>query len=573
MKRKPRSIRFKFFAAISAVALVFIGVLLLLNVFFFSDYYMMMRRSELRDAYRSIRSSYDRNADGIATILDNYESQTAIRLAVIRADGTVLYTSFWSMDEETQDPFQLPDPRPVRAAAPRIHHPAGHCAERRSERAAQPGIPAFQRVARGQRPVSVSGRRAGRQRGQMPVRLYALRLYPAELLAQPDLPADRGRVRAADLSGVRLPHLAPVHAAADRHVRGRGPHERAGLSTKYEGSENDEIGRLGQSLNRLSAYLEQTIGELRQTNAQLAQEIREKERVDNMRREFIVNVSHELKTPIALIQGYAEGLTAGVADDPEDRKYYCDTIADEADRMNKLVMQLLSLSRLELGAEQTYAEDIDLYALCSEAVRKTAVLCEGRGLTVRYEETRVTVRTDGDLLEQVLMNYLSNAIRYTADGGRIEISAARTGSTVRLTVFNEGDGLPEEELPRIWEKFYRTDRARTRAAGGTGIGPAARPRDRGYAARQLRRAQRAGRHCVSGLSCPTRRTPAQDRRHSKKYREPVKFFLTTAHPCDIVYKHLEERYGYRGVEQLVARRAHNPEVAGSSPVPATTKKH
>ena len=109
MKRKPRSIRFKFFAAISAVALVFIGVLLLLNVFFFSDYYMMMRRSELRDAYRSIRSSYDRNADGIATILDNYESQTAIRLAVIRADGTVLYTSFWSMDEETQDPFQLPD--------------------------------------------------------------------------------------------------------------------------------------------------------------------------------------------------------------------------------------------------------------------------------------------------------------------------------------------------------------------------------------------------------------------------------------------------------------------------------
>ena len=103
-------------------------------------------------------------------------------------------------------------------------------------------------------------------------------------------------------------------------------------------------------------------------------------------------------------------------------------------------------------------------------MRKTAVLCEGRGLTVRYEETRVTVRTDGDLLEQVLMNYLSNAIRYTADGGRIEISAARTGSTVRLTVFNEGDGLPEEELPRIWEKFYRTDRARTRAAGGTGIG-------------------------------------------------------------------------------------------------------
>ena len=159
-----------------------------------------------------------------------------------------------------------------------------------------------------------------------------------------------------------------------------------------------------------------------------------------------------------------------MADDPEDRKYYCDTIADEADHMNKLVMQLLSLSRLELGAEQTYTEDVDLHALCAEAVRKTAVLCESRGLTVDYTDTHVTVRTDGDLLDQVLMNYLSNAIRYTVDGGQIRISAARTDSRTRLTVFNQGDGLPEEELPKIWEKFYRTDRARTRAAGGTGIG-------------------------------------------------------------------------------------------------------
>ena len=242
------------------------------------------------------------------------------------------------------------------------------------------------------------------------------------------------------------------------------------FSQKCQTGGSDEIDRLGQSLNRLSAYLEQTIGELKQSNDQLAQEIEKKERIDAMRREFIVNVSHELKTPIALIQGYAEGLTAGVADDPEDRKFYCDTIADEADHMNKLVMQLLSLSKLELGAEQPYLEDIDLHALCAETVHKTAVLCEARGLVVQYDNTTVTVRTDGDLLQQVLMNYLSNAIRYTEAGGHIEISAAQTDAGTRLTVFNEGEGLPEDELPKIWEKFYRTDRARTREAGGTGIG-------------------------------------------------------------------------------------------------------
>ena len=185
---------------------------------------------------------------------------------------------------------------------------------------------------------------------------------------------------------------------------------------------------------------------------------------------FFQNASHELKTPIALIQGYAEGLTAGVADDPEDRKFYCDTIADEAGHMNRLVMQLLSLSKLELGAEQTFFEEIDLYEMCHDAVQKTAVLCESKGLSVDCENTHVTVRTDSGLLDQVLMNYLSNAIRYTTEGGKIVISASRDEKNARLTVFNEGEGLPEEELPKIWEKFYRTDRARTREAGGTGIG-------------------------------------------------------------------------------------------------------
>lgn len=242
--------------------------------------------------------------------------------------------------------------------------------------------------------------------------------------------------------------------------------------------------------------MEQAIGELKESNDQLAQEIEEKERIDNMRQEFIVNVSHELKTPIALIQGYAEGLTAGVADDPEDRKFYCDTIADEADHMNKLVMQLLSLSRLELGAEQTFDEDIDLHALCAEAVRKTAVLCENRGLTVKYDNTHITVRTDGDLLDQVLMNYLSNAIRYTPEGKHIEISAARTGNSVRLSVFNEGEGLPEEELPKdLGEILPHRSRPHPRGRRHRHRSVAC-PRHRGYPARRLRRGERRRRYLL-----------------------------------------------------------------------------
>ena len=471
---KRRSIRFKFFVAISAVTLVFIGVLLILNLFFYEDYYMLMRRGELRDAYQSIRNSYSGDIEEMMTVLDSYESQTAIRMAVVCSDGTVLYTSFNTRSDEgnadTQNPFQLPD-FDLLDQQRRGYTILQSIAQNVSWNTLDSHSYQFLNVTLWDNDQYLC--LAGVLDNQADKCLFAYMPY-----AYIEQNSSLNLVFLVIAGGCAL-LICLIFAYGVSRWFSRPLIAMAGLadrmseldfSTKYQGRSTDEIGQLGQSLNRLSAYLEQTIRELRQSNEQLAQEIKEKERIDNMRQEFIVNVSHELKTPIALIQGYAEGLTAGVADDPEDRKYYCDTIADEADHMNKLVMQLLNLSRLELGAEQTYSEDIDLHELCAEAVRKTAVLCESRGLTVEYDDTCITVRTDGDLLDQVLMNYLSNAIRYTVDGGKIKISAKQTGDCVRLTVFNEGDGLPEEELPKIWEKFYRTDRARTREAGGTGIG-------------------------------------------------------------------------------------------------------
>ena len=471
---KRRSIRFKFFVAISAVTLVFIGVLLILNLFFYEDYYMLMRRGELRDAYQGIRNSYSGDIEEMMTVLDNYESQTAIRMAVVCSDGTVLYTSFNTRSDEgnadTQNPFQLPD-FDLLDQQRRGYTILQSIAQNVSWNTLDSHSYQFLNVTLWDNDQYLC--LAGVLDNQADKCLFAYMPY-----AYIEQNSSLNLVFLVIAGGCAL-LICLIFAYGVSRWFSRPLIAMAGLadrmseldfSTKYQGRSTDEIGQLGQSLNRLSAYLEQTIRELRQSNEQLAQEIKEKERIDNMRQEFIVNVSHELKTPIALIQGYAEGLTAGVADDPEDRKYYCDTIADEADHMNKLVMQLLNLSRLELGAEQTYSEDIDLHELCAEAVRKTAVLCESRGLTVEYDDTCITVRTDGDLLDQVLMNYLSNAIRYTVDGGKIKISAKQTGDCVRLTIFNEGDGLPEEELPKIWEKFYRTDRARTREAGGTGIG-------------------------------------------------------------------------------------------------------
>lgn len=472
---KTHSIRFRFFAAISMVALVFIGVLLTLNFFFYDDYYMMTRRSELTSTYQSVRRSYAHGSADLASVLDELENSSAIRLGVIRQDGTVLYASSFTQDSTAPDvppyygygsPFLDFSDQRFRGYA--VLNSVFLNAD-------------WEHLGDDHQFLTVSLRDSSDQylclAGILDQQAgaYLIAYMPYAFIEKSSsfnllflLIAGGCALLICLVCGFFISRqftrpLIAMAGLADRMSE-------LDFSTHYEGQERDEIGRLGQSLNRLSAYLEQAIGDLQQSNTQLARQIQEKERIDNMRREFIVNVSHELKTPIALIQGYAEGLTAGVADDPEDRKFYCDTIADEADHMNKLVMQLLSLSKLELGAEQTYYEEIDLYPLCEAAVRKTAVLCESRGLHVGYDDTAVTVRTDGNLIEQVLMNYLSNAIRYTADGGRIEITARRTEKGARLSVFNEGGGLPEDELSKIWEKFYRTDRARSRENGGTGIG-------------------------------------------------------------------------------------------------------
>lgn len=132
------------------------------------------------------------------------------------------------------------------------------------------------------------------------------------------------------------------------------------FDAKYTGQAEDEIGVLGNSMNRLSDTLKETIGQLRTANTELQQDIEEKIKVDEMRKDFIANVSHELKTPIALIQGYAEGLTEGMAEDPESRDYYCEVIMDEANKMNKMVRQLLTLSALEAGNDAPVMDRFDL---------------------------------------------------------------------------------------------------------------------------------------------------------------------------------------------------------------------
>ena len=243
------------------------------------------------------------------------------------------------------------------------------------------------------------------------------------------------------------------------------------FDAKFPSKGKNEIDMLGEHMNQLSETLERTISELKSANNELKIDIEKKTEMDEMRKEFISNVSHELKTPIALIQGYAEGLQECINDDADSREFYCDVIMDEADKMNQLVKNLLTLNQLESGSEQVVFERFDLLEVIQGVVNATAILREQSGVALQVHGTGPKyVWADEFKTEQVLTNYISNAIHYAAGEKKIEIFVRPNTETVRVEVFNTGNPIPEEELEHIWDKFYKVDKARTREYGGNGIG-------------------------------------------------------------------------------------------------------
>lgn len=243
------------------------------------------------------------------------------------------------------------------------------------------------------------------------------------------------------------------------------------FDVKFSGDKEDEITFLGNHMNQLSETLERTISELKTANNELQKDIEQKTKTDEIRKEFLSNVSHELKTPIALIQGYAEGLKECINDDPDSRNFYCEVIMDEASKMNQMVKNLLTLNELEFGGEVVKMERFDLALMIHNMLQSAGILFEQKQVKLIYEQQEpVYVWANEYKLQEVMNNYISNALNHV-DGERIiKVTLRRQEDTVRVGVFNTGRPIPEEDLNRIWEKFYKVDKARTREYGGSGVG-------------------------------------------------------------------------------------------------------
>lgn len=247
------------------------------------------------------------------------------------------------------------------------------------------------------------------------------------------------------------------------------------FSQRYRISDTeDEINMLGRNINEMSDKLELTIGRLRSNNTKLEQNIEEKSKIDEMRKQFISDVSHELKTPIALIQGYAEGLIENVNSDEESRKFYAEVILDESNKMDEMVKRLLELMKLEYQERKFNDTEFDLIELIKEELRRNTVVLKENNIKVEFDEKKkVKVFADQEYIEQVVNNYLSNAMKHAEEKNgekKIIIRTENKKDKVRLYVYNTGENIPKENINKIWGRFYKVDSSRNRNQGGTGIG-------------------------------------------------------------------------------------------------------
>jgi two-component system phosphate regulon sensor histidine kinase PhoR len=252
--------------------------------------------------------------------------------------------------------------------------------------------------------------------------------------------------------------LAAIMAHAGELARGN-------FRARLPHTDSSEFGQLAQTLNETAENLQQTVAQLKHEHAEL-------EKLERIRKDFVINVSHELRTPLASIQGYTETLIDGALADPDHNMRFLGIIRHNAERLARLTEDLLTLSRVE-QKRQKFEFDIhlanslihDAFELVGPIARKSFIeLVEERA------PEDAVVCCDSEAVSQILSNLLDNAIKYTPAGGKITVGAKAVGPMVEFFVRDTGAGIPEEDLPRLFERFYRVDKARSRELGGTGLG-------------------------------------------------------------------------------------------------------
>ena len=243
------------------------------------------------------------------------------------------------------------------------------------------------------------------------------------------------------------------------------------FTKKCEAYPQTHVNDLAQSINSLSSSLSKTLDELNENNQKLKKELDHSAMIDESRKDFIANVSHELKTPIAIIKGYAEGLQLGISSDPQSVSEYCDIIISESDKMNKMVLDLLNLEKIESGSYKPLLEDLNLSEFIKRQLAAFAVLFDQNQIKIINDiPDNLLAHSDIKTLLIVCQNFLSNAVSNISEEKIVRLSYEDKGANHRIIVFNSGDPISENELEKIWYSFYKSNKKRKDESLHFGLG-------------------------------------------------------------------------------------------------------
>ena len=251
----------------------------------------------------------------------------------------------------------------------------------------------------------------------------------------------------------------PLLDAVKRALESREPHR-------------EEFSWTGSTPRTLTVHAARLPGESPRGAVLVLHDTTELRRLETLRQDFVANVSHELKTPLSVIKVCVETLLDGAVDDPIHRGRFLEQIARQADRLHALILDLLSLARIESGAELFHFTSVPLREVAEACVERHRPRAEARIQRLDFEVVRpgLHVWADEEAVDQILENLLDNALKYTGEGGSIRIRLGTEGEQGTIEVVDSGIGIPAADLPRIFERFYRVDKARSRELGGTGLG-------------------------------------------------------------------------------------------------------
>ncbi|TEB15886.1 Alkaline phosphatase synthesis sensor protein PhoR [Pelotomaculum sp. FP] len=468
------TIRIKLFLVMSGLIILFVALSQFLNREFLENYYVSEKKKHLMDIYSSINDIYQGDPETISLDLEIMERSTGIRIVILNPKLEAIY----HLQRIPEDP---PAEEPPPAPQPRSDDLQPSAKPEMKQSFEKNLIHMNQdRLSEGNAVINLS--KDPRIQTNLINLVTTLNNGDYLILNTPFTPINES-VRIANrfflftgllifiigsiiiyffAKRLTLPILK-LNDIAQRIAK-------LDFNQKYPVETSDEVGQLGESINSLSTQLHTAIFELTEANHKLLEDIEQKRRIDEMRKEFISSVSHELKTPISLIQGYAEGLKENVNEDEENKNFYCEVIVDETTKLDKLASDLLDLSQIEAGI-QLDKSNFDISKLVAKVMEKYRPLFSEKGVNCTLsEEPGLIVFADRFRTEQIIVNYFNNAINHVDQQKLITTSIKSLQGKAIVSVYNSGPSIPPDSLNKIWESFYKVDKARTRAYGGTGLG-------------------------------------------------------------------------------------------------------